>query len=290
MKNAETKTAPPRGGEGSVLLRSPSGEALITLSGVAGTAGPAREGVGRESLSLALIRRGIAVLRRGDKEEKLSAGDCAAIPDGWSVTAEQGGTLILRLSYRLADGCGVVRGDLPYPSAVTRLGGGLYDKLDGRVRVMESERGEKNGFGALIIRSEGAAALAEICRALPGGSGVGGGTDGREREMAFITDVIRENISEPISIDGLAEKAHMSRSRFFKAFRKHTGDTVNDYILKRRIENTVTLITASGYGVLEAAYASGFTSSSGFYKAFRRICGVTPKEYVAAMREKERAQ
>ena len=76
---------------------------------------------------------------------------------------------------------------------------------------------------------------------------------------------------------------------FTRVFKKHTGDTVNDYILKRRIENTVTLITASGYGVLEAAYASGFTSSSGFYKAFRRICGVTPKEYVAA-REKERAQ
>ena len=290
MKKAETKTAPPRGGKSSVLLRSPSGEELITLSDVAGTAVTARGGGGRESMSLALVRQGIAVLRRGAEEEDLSAGECAAIPDGWSVTAERGEVLILRLSYRLADGCGVVRGDLPYPSAVTRLGGGLYEKLDGRVRVMESERGGKTGFGALILRSEGAAALCEICRALPGGSGIGdGGAVTREREMVLITDMIRENITEPISIDGLAEKAHMSRSRFFKAFKKHTGDTVNDYILKRRIENTVTLITASGYGVLEAAYASGFTSSSGFYKAFRRICGVTPKEYVAA-REKERAQ
>ena len=104
-------------------------------------------------MSLALVRQGIAVLRRGAEEEDLSAGECAAIPDGWSVTAERGEVLILRLSYRLADGCGVMRGDLPYPSAVTRLGGGLFEKLDGRLRVMESERGGKTGFGALILRS-----------------------------------------------------------------------------------------------------------------------------------------
>lgn len=290
MKKAETKTAPPRGGEGAVLLRSPSGDALITLAAVTGTSDPVRESGGSEYMSLALVRKGLAVLRRGAEEEKLSAGECAAVPDGWSVLAEQGGALILRLSYRLADGCGVMNRDLPHPTAVERMGGEVYEKLDGRVRVMERERGGKTAFGSLILRSEGAAALAEIFREMTGGPGPDGGEDDREREMVLITDVIRENITEPISIDGLAEKAHMSRSRFFKAFKKHTGDTVNDYILKRRIENTVTLITASGYGVLEAAYASGFTSSSGFYKAFRRICGATPKEYVAAMREKERAQ
>ena len=284
MKKAETKAAP-RGGEGEVLLRSPSGEALITLATAAG------DRPGRDSLSLALVRRGSAVLRRGADEETLSAGECAVIPDGWSVTAEGGDTVILRLSYRLADGCGVMIRDMPRPSGVTRMTGELFSKLDGRVRVMESERGDRNGFGAVILRSEGAAALGEICRALTGGSVPGnGGADAREREMILITDLIRENLSEAISIDGLAEKAHMSRSRFFKAFKKHTGDTVNDYILKLRIDNTVALITASGYGVLEAAYASGFTSSSGFYKAFRRICGATPKEYVAAMRAKDGAQ
>lgn len=98
--------------------------------------------------------------------------------------------------------------------------------------------------------------------------------------MTYVMNIILSNISGEIRIDELAEAAHMSRSHFFKVFRKYNGISVNDYILKCRVENTVKLLLESKCNVLEAAYASGFTSSSGFYKAFRKVTGMTPKDYL----------
>ncbi len=98
--------------------------------------------------------------------------------------------------------------------------------------------------------------------------------------MTYVLNMIRSNISGDLSIDELADAAHMSRSHFFKVFRKYNGISVNDYILKCRVENTVKLLLESKCNILDAAYASGFTSSSGFYKAFRKITGKTPKDYL----------
>ena len=104
-------------------------------------------------------------------------------------------------------------------------------------------------------------------------------------EMSRVANIISENISGVISIDDLAAAAHMSRSHFFKVFKRYTGLSVNDYILTCRVENTVRLILETKCNVLDAAYASGFTSSSGFYKAFRKITGCTPKEYINKKRK-----
>ena len=102
--------------------------------------------------------------------------------------------------------------------------------------------------------------------------------------MTYVMNMILSNISGEISIDELAEAAHMSRSHFFKVFRKYNGISVNDYILKHRVENTIKRMLESKCNVLEAAYASGFTSSSGFYKAFRKITGKTPKDYLNSIK------
>lgn len=99
-------------------------------------------------------------------------------------------------------------------------------------------------------------------------------------EMSRIANIITKNLKSDISIDELAAAAHMSRSHFFKIFKKYNGMSVNDYILTCRIENTIKLILETKCNVLDAAYASGFTSSSGFYKAFKKITGSSPKEYI----------
>ena len=99
-------------------------------------------------------------------------------------------------------------------------------------------------------------------------------------EMAYVLNRIRADISGHISTDELAAVAHMSRSHFFKVFRRYNGMSVNEFITRCRVENTARLMRDRRMGVLEAAYASGFTSSSGFYRAFRRVTGCSPKEYI----------
>ncbi len=103
--------------------------------------------------------------------------------------------------------------------------------------------------------------------------------------MAYVLDIINRDLTGEVNIDSLADEVHMSRSHFCKIFRRYNGMSVNDYIIKARIEHTVKLILESGYNILDAAYASGFTSSSGFYKAFSKLIGTSPKEYLRGIKE-----
>ncbi len=107
---------------------------------------------------------------------------------------------------------------------------------------------------------------------------------GHSVAVAEVIDIINRSLSSEINIDDLASCAHMSRSHFYKIFRKYTGMSINDFILKCRVENTVRLLLNTGCSVIEAAYDSGFTSSSGFYKAFKKITGLSPKEYLKSVR------
>lgn len=102
--------------------------------------------------------------------------------------------------------------------------------------------------------------------------------------VAEVIDIITRSLATDISISELASRAHMSRSHFYKIFRKYTGMSINDFILKCRVENTVRLLLNTGCSVIEAAYESGFTSSSGFYKAFKKITGLSPKDYLKSIR------
>lgn len=107
---------------------------------------------------------------------------------------------------------------------------------------------------------------------------------GHSVAVAEVIDIINRSLATEISIDELASCAHMSRSHFYKIFRKYTGMSINDFILKCRVENTVRLLLNTGCSVIEAAYDSGFTSSSGFYKAFKKITGLSPKDYLKRIR------
>lgn len=104
-------------------------------------------------------------------------------------------------------------------------------------------------------------------------------------EMAEVLRFIDDSLSSDIAVEELVACAHMSRSQLYKVFRRHTGMTINEYILHRRVEKTVRLLSDTDCSVIEAAYDSGFTSSSGFYKTFKRIVGCSPKEYMRKLRD-----
>ena len=95
-----------------------------------------------------------------------------------------------------------------------------------------------------------------------------------------LTEEIKSSITGEISIDKLASDAHMSRSNFFRVFKRHVGMSVNEYIVKTRVEKVIDILSGTESNILDAAYASGFTSASGFYKAFKKITGMTPREYL----------
>lgn len=95
------------------------------------------------------------------------------------------------------------------------------------------------------------------------------------RAMKYIDD----NITEVLTLDGIAAHANLNKTYFITLFRKLNGVTPWEYITARRIERAFPLLDAGDNTVLEIANACGFNNASNFNRAFKRITGLTPSEY-----------
>lgn len=89
---------------------------------------------------------------------------------------------------------------------------------------------------------------------------------------------INQNISQPITIDRLAEHFYLSESYICRIFKSATGTTINKYITARRISIAKALLN-EGLSVSEAYERSGFSDYSNFFKSFTKAVGVSPKKY-----------
>ena len=111
-------------------------------------------------------------------------------------------------------------------------------------------------------------------------NGLKGHEPTREKYDAKIEHVltyINENLSNPLTIDELADVAFMSRYHFMRTFKEATGETVHSYVRQRRLLNASRLIR-EGVSVQQSARMSGFDDYSVFYKAFIGSFGKKPGE------------
>jgi len=92
-------------------------------------------------------------------------------------------------------------------------------------------------------------------------------------------EFIARHLSEDISLDNVAQSAHMSRFYFCKMFRKHTGLNFTDYVSRLRIERAKELLMNPNLRVSEIAYEIGFQSLTHFNRVFRRLVGRAPTEF-----------
>ncbi len=94
---------------------------------------------------------------------------------------------------------------------------------------------------------------------------------------------VNAHIAEPFDVSDVASAVFMSRGYFTDYFNRYVGVTPAVYIRRMRVNNALRLLTAGKMTVLEAAFASGFTSSSGFYKAFASVYGMNPSAYLRTL-------
>lgn len=90
---------------------------------------------------------------------------------------------------------------------------------------------------------------------------------------------IHEKLSEKITLDELADNAHVTNSYLCKQFKKATGLTVVEYINRHRIERAKELLTSRNVRIIEIAYETGFQSLSQFNRSFQRYTGQSPTEF-----------
>jgi AraC family transcriptional regulator len=108
--------------------------------------------------------------------------------------------------------------------------------------------------------------------------GLAGRRPGRltARRIRRIEDYVESHLGADIGLDELASEAGLSRYYFVRAFRKSTGETPYQYLLRRRIERAQLLLRQENFTVTQVARAVGFRNTSRFIRTFLRHVGTTP--------------
>lgn len=87
------------------------------------------------------------------------------------------------------------------------------------------------------------------------------------------------NLHSKITLDELSEISGLSKDYLSQLFKKTTGLTVTDYIMKKRLSSAKQLLDRD-VSISDTAYALGFCSESYFISCFKKKYGITPREYI----------
>ncbi|MEM9707766.1 MAG: GlxA family transcriptional regulator [Pseudomonadota bacterium] len=88
-----------------------------------------------------------------------------------------------------------------------------------------------------------------------------------------------DNISSPLTVETLAERAGMSGRNFARAYTKTMGTTPAKAVEAMRIERAKYLLEATTKGIKQIAATCGFKDEDRMRRAFLRTLGVSPSEY-----------
>ncbi len=88
---------------------------------------------------------------------------------------------------------------------------------------------------------------------------------------------IHEHLTEPLSLDALAEHVFMTKSHISRVFKSTMGISPMEYIIRKRVQLARQYLQ-EGMGAEETATRCGFGDYSSFYRAYRRIMGQSPRQ------------
>ena len=94
-----------------------------------------------------------------------------------------------------------------------------------------------------------------------------------------VTAFVAENYSNDIPLSQLANVAGMSSFHFAREFKRTTGTTPHQYLIKFRVERAKALLAEGEMPLTEVGLQSGFNHQSHFTRLFRRLTGTTPMSY-----------
>lgn len=107
------------------------------------------------------------------------------------------------------------------------------------------------------------------------------------QRMNRILDHIDAHLDEPLEIAPLAEIAHFSPYHFHRIFSAWMGETLGNYVRRRRLETAAARLAGQRqHPILQIALSVGFASGEAFARAFKAHFGQTPSAWRATSAER----
>ena len=92
-----------------------------------------------------------------------------------------------------------------------------------------------------------------------------------------IIQYINNNLSRPISVNGISEHFHISVTHMNRLFHKATGTSIWKYVTTKRLL-AARLKIQSGKSAQAACFECGFNDYSTFYRAYKSRFSIAPKD------------
>jgi len=94
-----------------------------------------------------------------------------------------------------------------------------------------------------------------------------------------IKELVHAKMEDDLSLDEMAQSVGLSTAHFARMFRKSTGQTPHQFVLRQRLERAKGMLRAPDARVLDVPVACGFKTQQHFAQVFRDVWGVSPTEF-----------
>lgn len=78
--------------------------------------------------------------------------------------------------------------------------------------------------------------------------------------------------------DELAEYVHLNPDYLTRIFKKETGCTIKEYVIRQKLEEAKMLLRTTSLPISFIATKVGYCNFSHFSYAYKKVLGITPQE------------
>lgn len=100
-----------------------------------------------------------------------------------------------------------------------------------------------------------------------------------KQKLKQAVEYIQEHLHKDLSLSEIANELGMSQYYFCRLFKRSTGISPHQYLIRQRVEQAKHLLRQPERSITSVAMDCGFANQSHFAKCFRQCTGINPKEF-----------
>lgn len=94
-----------------------------------------------------------------------------------------------------------------------------------------------------------------------------------------IVEYIERHLEEDLDLDKIAEISGYSKYHISRVFNDRVGETIHQYIQKRRITEAARNLVFTNKPIVDIAFSTGYESQQAFSLAFKKLYMESPQTY-----------